>query len=410
MREYLLVFLVALATTYLLTVIAREIAVRTGAQAAVRDRDVHDEPIPYLGGLAMLGGLWAAFLVARELPFLSRSDPLVFRDAVVVLAAGTLICVVGMFDDIFDIDALMKLGGQVVTAAVLVWQGVQFYYIPNGDGAQLSLDPAQGALFTVFVVVATMNAVNFVDGLDGLAAGVVGIGAVAFFVFTYQLSDLNGVTLATTGALLSAALAGACAGFLPHNFHPARLFMGDSGSMLIGLVLSASALTITGQFDGSDISLGDEGSTAGSVVLLPLLLPVSLLLVPIADLVLAVVRRTRAGRSPFAPDKQHLHHRLLEIGHSQRRAVYIMWAWAALISGGAVVASLYSGPWVLTALVVSTVAVIAFTFVLPRVRPWHKPEDALQTSAETNQEDASEATPEAGVEAGSEPLAAAPPE
>jgi UDP-GlcNAc:undecaprenyl-phosphate/decaprenyl-phosphate GlcNAc-1-phosphate transferase len=369
MREYLLVFLVAAAATYLLTVIAREIALRTGAVAAVRDRDVHDEPIPYLGGLAMLGGLVAAYAVARELPFLSRSDPFVFRDVAVVLAAGALICAVGVLDDIFDIDALTKLGGQVLAAGLLVFFEVKFYFFPDSGGGQLALDPAQGALLTVVVVVATVNAVNFVDGLDGLASGVVGIGACAFFLFCYQLSDLNGVTLATTGALLSAALAGACAGFLPHNFHPARLFMGDSGSMLLGLVLSASALTLTGQFEGSEISFGREGGAAGWVVMLPLLLPVSLLLVPMADLVLAVVRRTRAGRSPFAPDKQHLHHRLLEIGHSQRRAVFIMWTWAALIGFGGVVTSLYSGPTVWIGLVVATLGAVALTFVLPHVHP-----------------------------------------
>ncbi|WP_181312843.1 glycosyltransferase family 4 protein [Nocardioides campestrisoli] len=368
MREYLLVFLVAAASTYLLTVIAREIALRTGAVAAVRDRDVHAEPIPYLGGLAMLGGLVAAYLVARELPFLSRSDPFVFRDAAVVLAAGALICAVGVLDDIFDIDALTKLGGQVLAAGLLVYFGVKFYFLPDSGGGQLILDPAQGALMTVVVVIATVNAVNFVDGLDGLASGVVGIGACAFFLFCYQLSDINGVTLATTGALLSAALAGACAGFLPHNFNPARLFMGDSGSMLIGLVLSASALTLTGQFDGTEVTIGRDGTAAGWVVMFPLLLPVSLLLVPMADLVLAVVRRTRAGRSPFAPDKQHLHHRLLEIGHSQRRAVFIMWTWAALLGFGGVVATLYSGPAVWAGLLVATLLAVGLTFLLPNVR------------------------------------------
>ena len=183
MREYLLVFLVAGTATYLLTVIAREIALRTGAVAAVRDRDVHDAPIPYLGGLAMLGGLVAAYLVARELPFLSRSDPFVFRDAGVVLVAGALICAVGVVDDIFEIDALTKLGGQVLAAGLLVYFQVRFYYLPGAGDTQFLLDPNQGALLTVIVVVATINAVNFVDGLDGLAAGVVCIGALAFFVF-----------------------------------------------------------------------------------------------------------------------------------------------------------------------------------------------------------------------------------
>ena len=366
MREYLLVFLVALSVTYLLTVVAREIALRTGAVAAVRDRDVHAEPIPYLGGLAMLGGLVAAYLVAQRLPFLSRSDEFVFDDAGVVLLAGALVCAVGVVDDIFELDALTKLGGQVLAAGLLVSQGVQFYYFPGPDGTQFSLDVVQSAVLTLVVVIGTMNAVNFVDGLDGLAAGVVGIGAAAFFLYCYFASAQANLTLATTGALLSAALAGACAGFLPHNFHPARLFMGDSGSMLIGLVLSASALTLTGQFVGMPTT---EGNSL-FVTVLPVLLPISLLMVPMVDLVLAVVRRTRAGRSPMSADKQHLHHRLLEIGHSQRRAVLIMWMWAFTLATGAVVVSLFDAAWVWWGLGSMLGLTIALTFVLPKV---HRP-------------------------------------
>lgn len=372
MREYLLVFLVAAAATYLLTVFAREIALRTGAVAKVRDRDVHAVPIPYLGGLAMLGGMVAAYLVARELPFLSQSETFVFRDAGIVLIAGALICAVGVLDDLFELDALTKLGGQVLAAGFLIAFGIQYYFFPGPDDVQYTIDSTQGALLTGFVVVATVNAVNFVDGLDGLAAGVVGIGAGAFFVYSYQISRFNELSLATTGALLSAALAGACAGFLPHNFHQARLFMGDSGSMLIGLVLSASAVTLTGQFSAGQISQGSAGSSASLLpTLLPLLLPISILVVPILDLVLAVIRRTRAGRSPFAPDKQHLHHRLLEIGHSHRRAVLIMWLWAALVAFGTVLISLYSEEaWMWTMLAAATVLTIATTFLLPRL---HRP-------------------------------------
>lgn len=372
MREYLLVFLVAAAATYLLTVFAREIALRTGAVAKVRDRDVHAVPIPYLGGLAMLGGMVAAYLVARELPFLSQSETFVFRDAGIVLVAGALICAVGVLDDLFELDALTKLGGQVLAAGFLIAFGIQYYFFPGPDDVQYTIDSTQGALLTGFVVVATVNAVNFVDGLDGLAAGVVGLGAAAFFVYCYQVSSFNDLSLATTGALLSAALAGACAGFLPHNFHQARLFMGDSGSMLIGLVLSASAVTLTGQFSAGQISEGASGSTASLLpTLLPLLLPISILVVPMLDLVLAVVRRTRAGRSPFAPDKQHLHHRLLEIGHSHRRAVLIMWLWAALVAFGTVLISLYSErPWMWTMLAAATLVTIATTFLLPRI---HRP-------------------------------------
>ena len=374
MREYLLVFLVAAAMTYLLTVVAREVAIRTRAVAAVRDRDVHAEPIPYLGGLAMLGGLVAAYLVARELPFLSL-DPAVHETAGTVIVAGALICAVGVLDDIFELDALTKLGGQLVAAGYLVVNQIQYVLFTLPDRSQFSLAPEQGALLTVLVVVATVNAVNFIDGLDGLAAGVIGVGAVAFFLYCYQLSAFNNVSLATTGALLAAALAGACAGFLPHNFHPARLFMGDSGSMLIGLVMSASAITLTSRFSGSDL---DQGASGGAslmpIYLLPALLPLSILIVPFADLVLAVVRRTRAGRSPFSPDKQHLHHRMLEIGHSHRRAVLIMWAWAGLFGFSLVLVSLYTGPRLWIALGVMTVLTVSATFLLPVLQKPHLPD------------------------------------
>ena len=370
MREYILVFLVAASVTYLLTVVAREIALRSGAVAKVRDRDVHDEPIPYLGGLAMLGGLVAAYFVARELPFLS-GRPFVFHDAGVVLIAGALICAVGVLDDLFELDALTKLGGQVLAAGFLVAFGVQFVFFTDSRGNVFSLDLAQGGLLTGVLVVATMNAVNMVDGLDGLAAGVVGIASLAFFVFCYSLTRLNGTDRANTAAFLSVALAGVCAGFLVHNFHPARLFMGDSGSMLIGLVMSASAVTLSGQYSPQQLSEGGGGSAASLLpTLLPVLLPISLLIVPLADLMLAVFRRTRAGRSPFAPDKQHLHHRLLEIGHSQRRAVLIMWMWAALVAFGTVLASLYSGPWVVAVVSAMTLVTVVLTFVLPRL---HRP-------------------------------------
>ena len=241
-----------------------------------------------------------------------------------MLLAGALVCAVGVIDDIFELDALTKLGGQVLAAGLLVAFGVRFYYFPGADGTQFTLDPAQGALLTLVVVIATINAVNFVDGLDGLAAGVVGIGAVAFFLFCYSASAQQqphpghdrGPAQRGPGRRLRRLPAA--------QLPPGAAVHGRLGSMLIGLVLSASALTLTGQFAGMPSADGNSLF----VIVLPVLLPVSLLMVPVADLVLAVVRRTRAGRSPFAPDKQHLHHRLLEIGHSQRRAVLIMWMWA----------------------------------------------------------------------------------
>jgi len=365
-REYLLVFLVAGVVSYLLCVFARELAIRSGAVARVRDRDVHATPIPYFGGVAMLGGLGAGLLVARHLPFLSTSQPAVFHDSGIVLVAGAIICAVGVLDDLIELDALTKLGGQLVAAGFMVLNDVQLYSLRLPGLGQFVLDPTQGVLVTMLLVVGTVNAVNFVDGLDGLAGGVVLIGSVAFFLFSYRLADVNNYTLAITAAMLCAAMGGACAGFLPHNFFPARIFMGDSGSMLLGLVLSGSTLTLTGQF--ADVSLDQGGGDGSIVMLLPILLPISILLVPLLDLVLAVVRRTRRGQAFYQPDKEHLHHRLLEIGHSQRRAVLIMWLWAGLIAFGGVMISLYSGivTWALLAAV--TLATVGLTFILPRVQ------------------------------------------
>ncbi len=377
MREYLAVFLVGVSVTYLVAVLAREVALRFGAVARVRDRDVHDVPIPYFGGPAMYAGLVAAYLVARHLPFLSTADPQAFDDARAVLIAGGMVCALGVVDDLVELDALTKFGGQVIAAGFLVTQGVQFYYIWLPGGEVLSIDSAQSALATVFLVVATINAVNFVDGLDGLAGGVIGLGAFAFFVYAYNLAAINDVSLAVTAALLCAALAGVCLGFLSHNFNPAEMFMGDSGSMLLGLVLSASALTVTGNFPPLDFVEG--GSTSASLlpVLLPILLPISILVVPFVDLVLAVVRRTLNGQSPFAPDKQHLHHRLLQFGHSHRRAVVVMWFWAALIALGGVGLSLSQRPIVWIGILGWLVMTVAATVLVPRAaRPaWTHHED-----------------------------------
>ena len=367
MREYLLVFAVAGVVSYLLCVVARELATRAGATARVRERDVHDTPIPYFGGIAMLGGLGSGILVARQLPFLS-TQPQVLHDAGIVLIAGALICVVGAFDDLFELDAITKFGGQLVAVGFMVLNGVQFYAIALPGVGQLSLVPAQAALLTIVLVAGTVNALNFVDGLDGLAGGIALIGAVAFFLFCYRLAYVNGETLAITAALLCTAMGGACAGFLPHNFSRARIFMGDSGSMLLGLVLSGAALTLTGQF--ASVRLQGSGLFPASFLptLLPFVLPLSILMIPLLDLVLAVVRRTRRGQAFYHPDKEHLHHRLLEIGHSQRRAVMIMWMWAALIAFGAVGVSLYSGPLLWSGLGVAFLVVAVTTWVLPRIK------------------------------------------
>ena len=329
MREYLLTMLVAATVTYLAVGVVRSIAVRFGILAEIRDRDVHDTPIPRLGGVGMLLGMFAGFGVASQLPLLGH----VFDSGDQirgVLSGAVVICLLGAIDDIWGLDAITKLAGQTLAAGLMALQGVQLLWLPWWK-TTIVLDSTSGTLITVLAVVVTVNAVNFVDGLDGLSAGLVGIAASAFFIFSYIVSVQQSIDRAATPTLISAILVGMCAGFLVHNFSPARIFMGDSGSMLIGLLLASSTITLTG-----GVSFGVLGSADLFPTLLPLLLPFAVLAVPFADLLLAVVRRTRARRSPFAPDKQHLHHRLLEIGHSHRRAVLIMYGWTALIAYGAV--------------------------------------------------------------------------
>ncbi len=366
MREYLLVLCVAAAVTYLLTPVARRFAIRTGAMAEPRDRDVHAIPTPRLGGLAMYAGVCAAFLVAGSLPALSRV--FAYSDVQAVVVAGGILVLIGAADDRWGLDALTKLAGQVVAAGVMVLLGLQLLTITLPGIGAVSLGP-EGVLLTVLLTLITVNAINFVDGLDGLAAGVGAIAALAFFAFSYSLSTgflTGGVgqDRISSPTLIAAVLAGACLGFLPHNFNPARVFMGDSGSMLIGLMLAASVTSLTGQFTYANLP-----PSASFPVLLPLLLPLAVLAVPFVDLLLAIVRRTRSGRSPFSPDKAHLHHRLLEIGHSHTRAVLIMYVWTALLAFGGVAMSVTGPlPTLAVAGVVAALVLVASSVPLLRDR------------------------------------------
>jgi UDP-GlcNAc:undecaprenyl-phosphate GlcNAc-1-phosphate transferase len=328
MREYLLCLLAAAAVTYLLTSPVRSLARRFSVMAEVRDRDVHAEPTARLGGLAMVGGLLAGLLLASKLPMMRA----VFHDsnsAVALLSGVAIIVALGIVDDKWGLDAPTKLAGQVLAAGVMAFQGIAIIWLPIGG--TFVLDPLTSVLFTVIIVLISVNAINFVDGLDGLAAGIVAVSAGAFFAYSYLLSVELGFERATLATLVSILLVGMCLGFLPHNFFRARIFMGDTGSMTLGLLLAVGTITLSGQVDPSAVAAGTLLPT-----LLPVLLPVAVLAVPLVDLLLAVVRRTRAGRNPFAPDKQHLHHRLLEMGHSQVRAVLLMYAWTALVAGTAV--------------------------------------------------------------------------
>jgi len=364
-REYLLVLCIAGAVTYLATPLVRLAAIRWGAMARVRDRDVHAIPTPRLGGLAMYAGICAALMIAHLMPTLRRSfDHNSYSTA--ILISGGLICLLGAADDRWELDSLTKLAGQVLAAGVMVILGVQLQliYLPFGGTGTIILGKDQAVGLTVLFCIVTVNAINFIDGLDGLAAGVSAISAAAFFLYSYHLSHVGYTAdIAFTPTLVSAVLVGACLGFLPHNFQPARIFMGDSGSMLIGLMLAASATTAT-----SADSQGFQDLLGALGLFLGLLIPVGVLAIPLVDLTLAVVRRVKAGRSPFAPDKMHLHHRLLEIGHSHRRAVLIIYFWAALLAFGGVAVSVTKSLGLVFSML-GGLAVIALVLMnLPRLR------------------------------------------
>ncbi|WP_061451401.1 MraY family glycosyltransferase, partial [Streptomyces scabiei] len=371
MREYLLTLCITAAVTYLLTGPVRKFAIVAGAMPEIRARDVHREPTPRLGGIAMFFGLCAGLLVADHLTNLSevfaKSD-----EPRALLSGAALIWLIGVLDDKFEIDALIKLGGQMIAAGVMVMQGLTILWLPVPGVGIVALTQWQGTLLTVALVVITINAVNFVDGLDGLAAGMVCIASAAFFMYAYRLWYSYGIEAAAPATLFAAVLMGMCLGFLPHNMHPARIFMGDSGSMMIGLVLAAGAISVTGQVDPDVMNLyGSERSTVYSMVpvYIPLLMPLTIIAIPAADLILAIVRRTWRGQSPFAADRGHLHHRLLEVGHSHSRAVLIMYFWSAVIAFGALAYTVNAASmWIVLAIAMFS-GVGLFLLLLPRFTP-----------------------------------------
>lgn len=372
MRAYLYVFLVAATVTYLVTPLVRRMARRLGAAAPVRERDVHAVPIPRMGGTAMFAGFAASLLVASRLPFLED----VFTGGAPwgVLGAAALVCLLGVGDDLWDLDAITKLAGQGLAAALMAWQGAQLLLLPVLGVTLVS--PASLFILTVLIVVLTINAVNFVDGLDGLAAGIVAIAGSAFFVYSYLLA--RGATIgdySSLASLITAAMVGCCVGFLPHNFNPARVFMGDSGSMLLGLLMAASTITVTGQVDPAVVSHFEIAPA-----FLPLLLPLAILAVPLVDVGMAVIRRTRAGQKPWTPDKAHLHHRLLRLGHSHARAVLIFYVWTAVVAYGVALMAFIPIPVALLLGAIGVLLAIAVTFG-PRVRPGTVDDDGSEHNA-----------------------------
>ncbi|MBA4025783.1 MAG: undecaprenyl/decaprenyl-phosphate alpha-N-acetylglucosaminyl 1-phosphate transferase [Gordonia sp.] len=364
LRELMLVGLTAAVITYLLTGLVRVIATRVGAVAVPRTRDVHAVPTPRLGGVGMYIGVLAGMVLAGELPALTRGFAYT-DDMNAVVVAGGVIVLVGIIDDRWGIDALTKFVGQLTAAGVLVIMGVSWTVlpVPFGEIGTVVLDPLQSGLLTIAITVTTVNAINFVDGLDGLAAGLALIAALAICAFSLGLlHDQGGDVSYYAPALISAILAGACLGFLPHNFQPARIFMGDSGSMLIGLMLAAASTSASGR-----IAINAYGPADVFTLLAPIILVAAVMFIPMLDMLMAVVRRTRAGVGFYTPDKMHLHHRLLEIGHSHRRVVLLIYLWVGVLAFSAAASTVFSASVVLPLLGGGLILAMVATIV-PRLR------------------------------------------
>ncbi len=330
MRQYVFTILLTATISLALSWAVWQLSLRFKLYPGIRERDVHTTPTPRLGGVAMYLAILAAFAVSATLPYFSIiwEDPAAMWS---IIAAITLTVFIGIADDLWDLDWMIKLGAQFAAAGVIAWfGGLQILTIPVGGmtivSSWLSL------ALTLFAIVIVMNAVNFIDGLDGLVAGVCLIANAIFFVYSYLLvRDSGASSYFNLGSFIAAVLIGACLGFLPLNWGPAKLFMGDSGALVLGLLMATSTIAVTGQLEPSMVDSEQLGRSQLLPAFLPILLPVAVVLLPLLDFGLAVVRRMGAGKSPFSPDRKHLHHRMLDMGHSDRGAVLIFYAWTAII-------------------------------------------------------------------------------
>jgi UDP-GlcNAc:undecaprenyl-phosphate GlcNAc-1-phosphate transferase len=355
---YLVVAGAAAVVSFAFSFVIWKLSARFRLYPKIRERDVHTRPTPRLGGIAMFLGIVAAFLVASRLP----QFEIVFSEpgrVLAILGAALMIVLLGVADDIWDLDWVTKLAGQILAAGLLAWQGVQLTTLPI-PGRALAILPGFISLgLTILVIVLVMNAVNFIDGLDGLVAGVAIIANSAFFVYAYIISYQPAAQsdYFNLAQFISAVLIGVCAGFLPLNWHRARLFMGDAGALLVGMLMATSAIAITGQIDFATIDGPQRLLPAFSIAIL---IPFAILIVPLLDFGLAIFRRLRAGKSPFTADRKHLHHRLLDMGHSHLHAVLIFYAWTAVASFGSLLLLITEWWW---AALVTGVGLIVCTIV-----------------------------------------------
>jgi UDP-GlcNAc:undecaprenyl-phosphate GlcNAc-1-phosphate transferase len=321
---YVVVAMVAAAVTLAANHPARVISVRVGYTALPDDRKVHTRVTPYGGGGAMLVGLCVALLFAFLIPSL-RTVITSSHEMLGVLLATGVIFVVGLVDDFRDMSAPAKVAGQFLAASILYFSGATMYQLKLPFAGFVVLGPSILPLITGIWVFALCNAVNLIDGLDGLAAGIVAIASGTLCVYGLRLETLGLLPATNVGPLIAALTCGICLGFLRDNFHPAKLFMGDAGALMLGVLMSASTMVIGGRTP--------PASGVTFFFFAPLLIPVFILGVPLADAVWAFVRRTVSGQGFHTPDKNHIHHRLMRLGHGHRRTVIILWSWTALLCG-----------------------------------------------------------------------------
>ncbi len=326
--DYLLIGAVAAVATFAATPLVSRLAFRLGWLYQPTERTVHTKPMPAIGGLAMFVGFVVAFAVSR---LLDRFDQLFARNSEPrgIIVAAIIIIAVGLWDDVKGTAPPAKVTAIVLAGLALAYWGVTMYYfrIPFVETPLLSDDWVP--LVTVLWLLGMTQAINLIDGLDGLAAGIVAIGGFAFFLYSQKLSDIGGLTPPNFGPLIAIMAVGMCVGFLPHNFNPARIIMGDSGALLLGLMMAVATSVVGGRAEPGDNS--EVGQTY--FFLAPLAIPLLILGVPIFDTAFAIVRRASRRQSLDVADKGHLHHRLMNLGHGHRRSVLILWAWTALLSG-----------------------------------------------------------------------------
>jgi UDP-GlcNAc:undecaprenyl-phosphate GlcNAc-1-phosphate transferase len=364
-KGYAIICAVALGTTLLFTPIVRMLVVRFGAVVQPSDaRHVHTQPLATLGGAAMFIGFLVAFAVASQMSqfeemFRDNSEPFGL-----LLGAGVMF-LVGALDDLIEVSPPAKLAGQVLAAGLLAMFGITmfFFRMPfnlfHTDVVVLSTDVA--ALVTVLWVVLMTNAINLIDGIDGLAAGIVAIAGGALFLFADQLFDAHYLDGSNIAPLVAIIVVGICLGFLPYNWNPARIMMGDAGALFLGLLLAVCTITIGGRTDR-------EFSGNTYFFFAPLVIPILILGVPILDTVFSFVRRVWKRQRWHDADAGHLHHRLMRLGHGPRRTVVILWAWTALLSGIAL-APIYTNEGNrLVPFVIAAAALLLFAWFRPGVR------------------------------------------